>query len=309
MAVDLAAIRKRVQELSGQRRNSSVQLWKPDAGEFKVRGLPWKNTPDGMPFIERKFYYIGSNPGILAPSQFGKPDPINELIRKLYSSGKPDDRELAKKLQPRMRAYMPVIVRGQEDKGVQVWSFGKIVYQRLLGFFTDEEVGDILDPSEGFDLKVTMQMSPKKVDGRSFLDTTIDAARRPSALADDAELSKKWLEGVPNIDDMYRQKTDKEIEQILNTWLAGGASDDGSNDEGTNRGSKPKDELESLVAEVKSTVKAPAAEAEKPAAVADVKAKRTSKKAADVDVDEAAPAVKQSLADAFADLMEDDTNE
>ena len=309
MAVDLAAIRKRVQELSGQRRNSSVQLWKPDAGEFKVRGLPWKNTPDGMPFIERKFYYIGSNPGILAPSQFGKPDPINELIRKLYSSGKPDDRELAKKLQPRMRAYMPVIVRGQEDKGVQVWSFGKIVYQRLLGFFTDEEVGDILDPSEGFDLKVTMQMSPKKVDGRSFLDTTIDAARRPSALADDAELSKKWLEGVPNIDDMYRQKTDKEIEQILNTWLAGGASDDGSNDEGTNRGSKPKDELDSLVAEVQSTVKAPAAEAAKPAAVADVKAKRTSKKAADVDVDEAAPAVKQSLDDAFADLMEDDTNE
>lgn len=302
MAVDLAAIRKRVQELSGQHRNSSVQLWKPEAGEFKVRGLPWKSTPDGMPFIERRFYYIGNNPGIVAPSQFGKPDPINDLLRKLYSTGKPEDRLLAKKLQPKMRAYMPVIVRGQEEKGVQVWSFGKLVYQRLLGFFTDEEVGDFLDPLQGFDLKVTLAPSPKKVDGRSFLDTSIDAARRPSKLSEDAELAKKWLDGVPNIDDMYKQKTEKEIEQILNTWLAGGASgDDAGSDEGSGRGSeKPQDALDQLVNEVKAEVK-PAA---KPAAVAAAPASKRAKKA-DVDLDEA-PAVKQNLDDAFAELMSDD---
>jgi len=310
MAVDLEAIRKRVQELSGQRRNSSVQLWKPEAGEFKVRGLPWKATPDGMPFIERRFYYIGSNPGILAPSQFGKPDPINDLLRKLYSSGKPEDRLLAKKLSPKMRAYMPVIVRGQEEKGVQVWSFGKIVYQRLLGFFTDEEVGDILDPMEGFDLKVTMAMSPKKVDGRSFLDTTIDPSRRTSKLSDDPEVAKKWLESVPNIDDMYRQKTDKEIEQILNTWLAGGAAgDDGSNDEGSGRGAeRPKDELDKLVDEVKSEVKSSAPEAKTETKAAEKPARKT-KAAKDVDLDEAAPAVKQSLDDAFDELMSDSGDE
>lgn len=306
MAVNLEAIRKRVQELSGQRRNSSVQLWKPEAGEYKVRGLPWKSTPDGMPFIERRFYYIGNNPGIVAPSQFGLPDPINDLIRKLYSSGKPEDRLLAKKLQPKMRAYMPIIVRGQEDKGVQVWSFGKMVYQRLLGFFTDEEVGDILDPMEGFDLKVVLAPSAKKVDGRTFLDTTIDAARRPTKLADDAEQAKKWLDSVPNIDDMFKQKSEKEIEQILNTWLAGGAvGDDSSADEGTGRGDKKEDALDALVNEVKSEVKASApAEAPK----AEAKGKR-SKKAADVDLDEAAPAVKQSLDDAFADLMNESDDE
>lgn len=309
MAVDLEAIRKRVQELSGQRKNSSVQLWKPDAGEYKVRGLPWKSTPDGMPFIERRFYYIGNNPGIVAPAQFGKPDPINDLLRKLYSTGKPEDRLLAKKLQPKMRAYMPVIVRGQEDKGVQVWSFGKMVYQRLLGFFTDEEVGDILDPMEGFDLKVTLAMSPKKVDGRSFLDTTIDASRRPCKLSDDAEQAKKWLDSVPNIDDMYRQKTEKEIEQILNTWLAGGASgDDFGSDEGAGRGAeKQGDALDQLVDEVKSEVKA---SAPKPEEKAEAKAPaKRGKKAADVDLDEAAPAVKQSLDDAFEDLMKDSDDE
>ena len=160
MAIDLEAIKRRVAELSGVKRTSSVQLWKPSLGEHKVRCLPWKNAPDGQPFMERWFYYIGENAGILAPNQFGKPDPINDLIRKLYSSGKPDDRVLAKKLQPKMRCYAPVIVRGEEDKGVQVWAFGKLVYQRMLGFFLDEEVGDILSPTEGFDLKVSISKQP-----------------------------------------------------------------------------------------------------------------------------------------------------
>ena len=305
MAIDLAAIRKRVQELNGQRRTSSVQLWKPDAGEYKVRGVPWKSTPDGMPFIERRFYYLGDSPRILAPTQFGKPDPINDLIRKLYSTRSPDDRELAKKLQPKMTAYMAIIVRGQEDKGVQVWSFNKFIYQRLLGFFTDEEVGDILDPMDGFDLKVIIKPSGKKFNGKDVMDTVVDASRRPSKLHEDPEVAKKWLDNIPNIDDMYQQKTTAEIEQALNNWLAGdGSGDDPVVDEGTGRGLKPQDELEKLVNEVKSEVKtAPKAEASKPAPTP--KKQPPKKAASDVDLEEPAPAVKQSLDDAFADLMSD----
>src|ERR1700676_4774567 len=105
-------------------------MWKPEPGEHKVRGLPNKFAQDGMPLIERWFYFIGENRGFLAPKQFGKPDPVNEFIRSLYQSGKKEDREVAKKLQPKMYAYMPIIVRGQEDKGVQIWKFSKNVYQR-----------------------------------------------------------------------------------------------------------------------------------------------------------------------------------
>lgn len=282
MAIDLEAIKRRVAELSGVKRTSSVQLWKAGLGEYKVRCLPWKNTPEGQPFAERWFYYIGENAGILAPNQFGKPDPINDLIRKLYSSGKPDDRILAKKLQPKMRCYAPVIVRGEEDKGVQVWSFGKVVYQRMLGFFLDEEVGDILDPNGGFDLKVTISKAP----GKQFNDTMVDPARRPSKLHEDQKVMATWLENVPNLDDMYRLKSTQEIETVLNNWLNGGAVDEPTN-VGTPRGPAPSDALDDLVAEVKSA--APDKTAKKP------------KKA-----DEDAPVKKQSLDDAFADLMGDE---
>jgi len=278
MGIDLEAIKRRVAELSGVKKTSSVQLWKPSLGEHKIRCLPWKNSPDGQPFAERWFYYIGDNAGILAPNQFGKPDPNNDLIRKLYSSGKPDDRQLAKKLQPKMRCYAPVVVRGEEDKGVQVWAFGKLVYQRMLGFFLDEEVGDILDPKEGFDLKVSITKQP----GKQFNDTTVDPARRPSKLHEDAKQMETWLNAIPNLDDMYRLKSTQEIEAVLNNWLNGGSAADATPEQ--SRGPAPTDALDELVAEVK---------AEKPAP----------KKVAKKDDGETK---KQSLDDAFADLMNDE---
>jgi hypothetical protein len=286
MGIDLEAIRRRVAELSGVKKTSAVQMWKPGLGEYKIRCLPWKNTPEGQPFAERWFYYIGENAGLLTPKQFGKPDPIDDLIRKLYSSGKPDDRNLAKKLQPKMRCYAPVIVRGEEDKGVQVWAFGKIVYQRMLGFFLDEEVGDILDPSQGFDLKVTIS----KAQGKQFNDTMVDPARRPSKLHEDGATAKKWLDSVPNLDDMYRLRSPQEIETILNNWLNGGADDPSAPTEvGTTRNAAPSDALDDLVAEVKG---APPAKDSSPAA-----AKKPKKSDDGVK--------KQSLDDAFADLMGD----
>jgi len=279
MAIDLEAIKKRVAELSGVKKTSSVQMWKPGLGEHKVRCLPWKNASDGQPFMERWFYYIGENSGILAPNQFGKPDPINDLMRKLYSSGKPDDRVLAKKLSAKMRCYAPVIVRGEEDKGVQVWSFGKQVYQRMLGFFLDEEVGDILSPTEGFDLKVSITKAP----GKQFNDTTVDPARRPSKLHEDSATAQKWLDSIPNIDDMYRLKTTQEIEAVLNNWLNGGSSPEPVHEGGSTRGPAPTDELDSLAAELK-----PSSEKveKKPAP------KKTETK-------------KSSLDDAFAELMDE----
>ena len=252
MAIDLEAIRRKVAELNGtaNKRMSNVQLWKPTVGEYRVRCLPWKNTPEGQPFMERWFYYIGTNPGILAPNQFGKPDPINDLMKKLYSTGKPADREQAKKLQAKMRCYAPVIVRGEEDKGVQVWSFGKLVYQRLLSFFIDSEIGDILSPTDGFDLVVKMSQPP----GKQFMDTTVDAARRSSKLSDTSEQTQKWLDGIPNIDDMYRLKSTEEITSVLNSWINGDSAPEVvSPGPGTSKGSVKTDALDDLVAEVKTT--------------------------------------------------------
>jgi len=287
--VDLEAIRKRIAQLNGEKTaTSSVQMWKPTIGKHEVRGLPWKNSTDGMPFKELWFYYIGDNPGVLSLKQFGEPDPINEFISKLYDSGKPEDRELAKSMRAKMRSYMPVIVRGQEDKGVQIWAFGSPLYKRLLSFYGEEDVGDILDPVAGFDLKVTVSQQPGKMfKGKPSLDTMVDAARSHSKLSADPEQAKKWLDSVPDINDMWKKKSYKELEGILTTWLNGGAPVES---QGASRGPAPKDNLDELSSELKETSHAEAKK-EEPAKKPAAKAKGKEDK-------------KSSLDEAFDELMD-----
>ncbi|MAP03164.1 MAG: hypothetical protein CMF85_05080 [Candidatus Marinimicrobia bacterium] len=53
---------------------------------------------------------------------------------------------MGRSLMPKMRTFVPVIVRGEEAEGVKFWGFGKEVYQELLGVIADPDYGDITDP-------------------------------------------------------------------------------------------------------------------------------------------------------------------
>jgi hypothetical protein len=76
MAVDFEAIRRKLNQLSGNNRRQTKN-WRPKEGEdYSVRLLSFPDN-DGQPFKELWFYYnIGNNPGLLSPKQFGEPDPI-----------------------------------------------------------------------------------------------------------------------------------------------------------------------------------------------------------------------------------------
>ena len=217
MAVDFDAIRRKLNQLSGQGNKRNV-MWRPQEGEeVTVRLLSFKND-DGLPFVERWFYYnIGNNPGLLSPYQFGKEDPIQDLINKLRDEATKESYELAKKLYPKPRYYAPVVVRGEEDKGVRIWSFGKTVYQSLLNIMLDEDYGDITDPVEGRDVKVICTKAP----GRMWATTEVRPRGKTSRLTEDSKTAKEWISNIPNLDDMYSLKSSEELEKIVNDWLNG----------------------------------------------------------------------------------------
>ncbi len=232
MAIDLDAIRKKLNQLSGNNSKRNM-MWRPQEGEEHVVRLLSFSDNDGQPFKERWFYYnIGNNPGLLAPHQFGQPDPIQELINNLRNDGTKESYELAKKLYPKMRAYAPVIVRGEESQGVRLWSFGKMVYQSLLNLMLDDEVGDITDPTSGRDIKVTCTKPP----GRMWATTEVRPRMSVSDLAEDAKQAKEWLNSVPDLDEMYQCKSYEELETIVNAWLNGDAEEDNSDGFGSTRG-------------------------------------------------------------------------
>jgi len=229
MSVDFDAIRKKLGQLSGQnsRRNS---MWRPEEGEETTVRLMSFPDNDGQPFKELWFYYnIGNNPGLLAPYQFGKPDPIQELINKLRDDSAKESYELAKKLYPKMRCFAPVVVRGGEDKGVRLWSFGKTVYQSLLNIMLDEDYGDITDPTDGRDVKVVCTKAP----GRMWATTSVRPRGKSTPLSGNNDQAKQWLGEIPDLDELYSLKTYEELEKIVNDWLSGDEAQEGLNESST----------------------------------------------------------------------------
>jgi len=233
MPIDFDAIRRKLNKLSGNTTSRKDSMWKPaDDSETNVRLLSFPNN-EGQPFKERWFYYgIGNSPGLLAPHQFGKPDPVQELINKLREDGTKESLELAKKLYPKMRCYAPVIVRGEEDKGVRLWAFSKTVYQSLLNIMLDEDYGDITDALEGRDIRVAIS----KVPGKSYSDTKVTPRAKTSKLSEDSKKFQEWTSNIPDLDELYSCKSYEELEKIVNDWLNGDQTGD---ETGTPRGASP----------------------------------------------------------------------
>jgi hypothetical protein len=60
-------------------------------------------------------------------------------------------------MQPKIRTYVPIIVRGKEEEGVKFWGFGARVHEQLLSALNEPEYGDITDLNNGRDIQVTLQ--------------------------------------------------------------------------------------------------------------------------------------------------------
>tara|TARA_Y100001972_G_scaffold101709_1_gene126749 strand:+ start:9903 stop:10733 length:831 start_codon:yes stop_codon:yes gene_type:complete len=229
MAIDMDAIRRKLGQLSGANSKRNI-MWRPEEGEETTVRLIAYPDNDGQPFKELMFYYnIGDNPGLLAPYQFGSPDPIQELINKLRDDGSKESYELAKKLYPKMRCFAPVIVRGEEDKGVRLWAFGKQLYQSLLNYMLDEDYGDITDINDGNDIRVNCFKAP----GKMWATTEVRPRPKSTPLSESPDQVKKWTSSIPKVDDLYEAKSYEELERIVNAWLNG---DDESSNKETMRG-------------------------------------------------------------------------
>jgi hypothetical protein len=217
MALDINALKKKLDQLNGKRdgNSRSEKMWRPDVGNYVVRILPWKDN-EGQPFKERMFYYnIGKSGGILSPHQFGKPDPIQDLINKLRATGKVEDKELCKRLYPKQRAFVPIIVRGEESRGPLLWNLGKILYQDLINTFLDSDYGDITDPNDGWDLKVSVT----QVQGKDFKDTKFKVAAKSTKLAETNEKMQEILNSIPNLDELYPLESFEKIKGTVDAWL------------------------------------------------------------------------------------------
>lgn len=227
--IDLNKIRERLTSLQSEKKKQSSSssynkelIWKPEAdGKYVIRIVPYAHDTS-MPFIELLHYYnLKGKIGYLSPASFGDPDPILEFTDKLKQSSEKEDRKLAYGMQPKLRTYAPVLVRGEEEKGVRFWGFGKTVYEQLLTYMADDDYGDITDLSEGRDITIeyvapTRDKSGKVVD---FGKTTLIVKPKQTKVTTDPAIIQ-LIKEQPAITDAYSVPTYEELEEALQEFLS-----------------------------------------------------------------------------------------
>ena len=214
--MDISKIKSRLTQLQSTT-STKDNFWKPAPGKQVVRIVPYKHNKDN-PFVELFFHYgLGNNKTYISPASFGRPDPVEEFAQKLKSTGNKDEWIQGKRLEPKMRTFAPVIVRGEESEGVKWWGFGKTVYQELLGVIADPDYGDITEPTTGRDIGIERQ-TPAEA-GNQYGKTTVRVKPNQTPITEDATHLESLMENQSDLVELYKEPTYDELKEALQNYL------------------------------------------------------------------------------------------
>jgi hypothetical protein len=229
--MDISLALKRFSSLQNNTKKSD-SIWKPANGKSQIRLVPYKFNKDN-PFIELYFHYNINNKTYLSPIEFAE---------KLKRTGDTDDWKAGKKMEPKLRTFAPVIVRGKESEGVKFWGFGKTVYQDILGYIADPDYGDITDPHSGRD--IVLEVVSAEESNAAYPTTTIRVKPAVSKILDDSQAVTDLLNAQKEITELYSELSYDELKGVLENWLNPSAPSNGSgnpiNEELASAKSQPK---------------------------------------------------------------------
>jgi hypothetical protein len=237
--MDINAIKQRLSSLqtsnsSGKKEkiDYSKYYWKPKTeGKYQIRIVPSVLNKEN-PFQEIFVHYGFAKFPVYALTNWGEKDPIVEMANQLRDAGGSDNWKLAKKLDPKMRVFAPVVVRGEEDKGVRLWEFGKEIYMQLLGIAEDEDYGDFTDIKEGRDFTVEIVPNDSGVGGKIKIGS-IRIKPKTSPLSPDASQIKSWLSDQPNVLELQKKSTFEDVKNMLVKFLNPDAEEETVTEEAT----------------------------------------------------------------------------
>lgn len=238
MSYNLDAIKAKINQLSGNRASSGskttektkVNWWKPQLGQHDIRFLPYQDR-NGQPFHEVSYYdsRLLSERRFVAGCQFeGTTDPVFNLLTELKKDKSKEAWTLWRNLQPKERYYAPIIVRGEEDKGVQLWELNSKLVKDIYSVLAHPDYKDenLMDPENGYDFTVTVSPTDKTFAGNPVKDIKLQPRRKPSPLAKSADVSEKIVAAIPNLEAYFKAQTksEDELNAILQNFLAGNGS-------------------------------------------------------------------------------------
>lgn len=200
----------------GQKKDLASIIWKPKPGKHALRMVP-SLYDKSNPFKELYFHYNVGSRTMIALTNFGEKDPIVEFADQLRKTSDKSNWEMAKKLFPKMRVFAPVVVRGEEDKGVRLWEFGKQIYLELCAIAEDDDIGDYTDPVEGRDL--TIETTDAATNGTGYNQSKVRVRTKITPLSENPSQVQAWLTVQPDPLQLFKKYSYDDMKNSLLTWL------------------------------------------------------------------------------------------
>ncbi len=189
----------------------TLPFWKPELGDNFIRFVPFQDK-NNQPFYQVGYYtselLVGEGGWRqIAPAQFGEEDPVFNLLSTLSSKRQPTEIfKLMNNLRPKDSYYAPVLVRGQEDKGVQVWELSSSKVKDIYAILAHPDYidEDLFDPKTGRDFVVSLTETDKLFKGNPVKDVKITERKKPSPLAATAAATKEVIASIPDFEAYFR---------------------------------------------------------------------------------------------------------
>ena len=160
----------------------------------------------------------------------GESDPICDFATKCWDQFKQTNdesfKEMFKNMAAKNRAYIPIVKRGEEEKGIRWWSISpRTTYKDILDLVKSayRQGVDITDENEGLDLVVNMEHGFNNW----LVPGNIITALKPSPLAPKADIPG-IIDSVKPIDELFQFSPIEEMKVSLDRLINPNADDSDS---------------------------------------------------------------------------------
>lgn len=222
--LDIEAIRAKLNNIRGSEQKDE-RIWKPKPGNYVIRILDYKHQP-GVPIIVMKFHYNFNGKTYTSPASINQPDPLIEFSEKLLSAGHlpKDEYIFAKSLEPKNRYFVPIVVRGEEEKGVQFLGMGendaKIIGQLMM----DEDWSNLVNLENGHDIGVEVLAPRTQKNNTDFVRKIYSPKPKQTVILDKTDPNYKSLmediKNMPALDTIYQVADYETLKKALEQFLS-----------------------------------------------------------------------------------------
>lgn len=215
-AVNPDVLQNKVQEIHereerGSNREGGDILWYKLDKMNVLRILPPWDAKGRFYMEVYKHYNLGQYNHTCVQKTFpdqGIPCPICAAVKHLTERGY--DRKQIGQYRPRYASYTNVVVRGQEQLGVQICRMPRVVIDPVILWQFSAEVGPLVDVNRGIDLVITK--SGTGLDTK-YATTTSPNGRTP--LHPDEQVAARLLDGMYKLDQIFRMPNYEALQTIL----------------------------------------------------------------------------------------------